>query len=138
MRIITPEEYFEATSKLAKGVRQEFIPDLIVPLGGGMVPGGMLQEMFKVKARCIDIGRKGDKRIVIYDLNIDVDGKRLLLLEDFVPSNRGKSLLMAKGHFENLGAEVRMGAPVVGENTQVEFYGLLLKEPFRVFWKPTR
>jgi hypoxanthine phosphoribosyltransferase len=79
--IIGPAEYYKATCRLAELVRQDFAPDYIIPIGGGMVPGWIPQEELGVKARCIDIERDGTRRTITYGLAMDVGGRTFCCLK---------------------------------------------------------
>lgn len=131
---------FEKDVRSMVGIMGDYRPDIIVPsMCGGLVPAGMVSELLGVKdVRPISIERRGDERIIVYDVQGDVAGKSILLLEDDLPS--GKGFLHAKGVYEGRGAEVKIAAVYVNSKSEAvaDFYGQVLNPLPDLPWKPAR
>ena len=80
--------------KLAEKVKA-FEPDIIVPcMLGGFVPGMIMAKALGIKdVRPIDIEREGEERRLAYDIQGSIAGKRVLLLEDDLPTGRGPAVI---------------------------------------------
>ena len=121
---------------LAKKV-ESFKPDIIVPcMLGGLFPGMIVAKALGIKdVRPIDIEREGDERRIAYDVQGNVEGKRVLILEDDMPT--GKSPVAAKKIFEERGAEVKTAAIYVNGKTEkiADFYAEVLDELPDYPWK---
>ena len=106
------------------GKVKAFNPDIIVPcMLGGLVPGMLVAKALGVKdVRPIDIEREGDERRIAYDVQGHIKGKKVLILEDDLPTGKGPAV--AKKIFEQRGAEVKIAAVYVNEKsaTIVDFY----------------
>lgn len=83
--------------------------DIIVGVvRGGVVPARMLSSRLGVKKMyCISVEKDGNERKVVTEINEDIDGKKILLIEDMLET--GQSLVVAKKYLENKGAHVATG-----------------------------
>ena len=131
---------FEAdVMKLVEKTRG-FKPDVIVAsLRGGLVPAGILAEKMRVKdVRFISIERVGEERRVACDVQGDVKGLKLLLVEDGLPTGKGPPI--AKKHLEERGALVNTSAVYVNSIScdKVDFYGEKIEPLPDLPWKPSR
>ena len=119
----TWEQYHADIRKLGE-VLVAYRPDILAPcMLGGLIPAAILARELEVKdVRPIDIERHGDVRRLAYDIQGDIRGRKVLILEDDIPS--GKGVLYAKQIFEGRGAEVKIAAVYVNPNTQkvADFY----------------
>lgn len=73
--------------------------------------------------RSVDIVRKGeDDRCFAYDIQGDISNKKILIVEDDLPT--GKGVVFAKKQFVKRGAEVKTAAVYVKPTTQqfADFY----------------
>jgi len=122
--------------KLAEKVKV-FDPDIIAPcMLGGLVPGMIIAKKLGLKdVRPIDIERQGEERRITYDVQGSIDGKKVLLLEDDLPT--GKGPVIVKKIFEERGAVVKIAAVYVnGKSRQVtDFYAAVLDELPDYPWK---
>ncbi len=86
-------------------------PDLVVAISrGGFAPARILCDLLNVDSLASvsikyyeEIGTRREKPEVEYPLNADVDGKRVLIVDDV--ADTGHSLLTAKEHVLALGAK---------------------------------
>ncbi|UCD44542.1 MAG: phosphoribosyltransferase [Candidatus Bathyarchaeota archaeon] len=101
------------TGKVAGQIREGgYIPDVIVAISrGGFVPARVLSDYLgRRRLASIQIeyytgvGSKTREPRVVYPLNADVSGLRVLLVDDV--SDTGVTLKVAKEHVENRGPEV--------------------------------
>lgn len=85
----------------------DYAPDCIVGIvRGGLIPARLLSSYLGVKDMfCLTVKKTEDGRTVTTDISADLQGKKLLLVEDMLET--GKSLLVAKEYLENMGAEVK-------------------------------
>ncbi len=121
-------------------------PDVIVPsMNGGLVPAGILAEMLSQKygtpfrdVRPIIIERLGNKRRLAYDIQGNISGKKVLLLEDDLPT--GKGPVHVKEEFQKRGANVKIAAVYINSISApfADFYGEKLDPLPNLPWKPTR
>lgn len=115
-------------------------PDIIVPsMCGGLVPAGILAEKLGIKdVRLISIEQSGEARRIVYDLQGDIAGKKILLLEDDLPS--GKGFLVAKALYEGRGAHVKIAAVYVNAKSRplADYFGRALDPLPNLPWKPAR
>ncbi len=124
----------------------DYRPDVIVPsMNGGLVPAGILAEKLSQKygvpfrdVRPISIEREGNTRRIAYDVQGDLSGQNILLLEDDLPS--GKGFQHAKQEFEKRGASVKIAAVYVNSVSEpfADFYGEKLDPLPNLPWKPVR
>jgi hypoxanthine phosphoribosyltransferase len=119
---------------------KSYRPDIIVPsMNGGLVPAGILAEKLNIKdVRPVSIDRIGDKRKIAYEIQGDVKGKKILLLEDDLPT--GKGFIYLRSILEKSGAEVRIAAVYVNYKSKkvADFYGEELDILPDLPWKPAR
>lgn len=96
-------------AELAKQIG-EFRPQVLVGISrGGLVPVRLLSDylgnhnvaIFRIEFYK-GIGQTNDKPEITHPLTIDVKGKSVLIVDDV--SDSGKSLIVAKGYLEKLGA----------------------------------
>ncbi len=115
-------------------------PDIIAPsMVGGLIPAGIVSEKLKVKdVRPISIERIGDERRLGYDIQGEISGKSVLLLEDDLPT--GKGFIFAKKVLEKRGAKVKIAAVYVNSVSKslADFYGDFLDPLPNLPWKPAR
>ena len=124
----------------------ELRPDIVVPmLRGGMAPALYLCEMMDVTdVRPINVERRGPGRFIAWpgdNYDEDVTGKRVLLLDDAVPT--GGSLDCAGTYYATRGAIVVTAALYVTSATRnkVDFFAEEFdsKEDLPDLpWKPSR
>jgi len=135
----TWEEFEKDIDKLIE-MMGSYNPDIIVPsMCGGLVPAGIIAEKLKIKdVRPISIERIGEERKVVYDIQGEVEGKKILLLEDDLPT--GKGFILLKGILEKKGAEVKIAAVYINKKSKgvADFYGELLDPLPNLPWKPSR
>ncbi len=96
---------------LARDIKRKGVPfDIIVGIArGGWVPARLLSDMLdsdelhtmRVKFYT-GIGEVAEKPVILHPTQIDVSGKKVLLVDDI--ADTGKSLSMAKKHLEERGA----------------------------------
>lgn len=81
--------------------------DIIIGIvRGGMVPSRLLSTALKVKEMyAINVKKVGGERKVTTAIKEDLQGKKVLLVEDMLET--GRSLAVAKAHLEAEGASVR-------------------------------
>ncbi len=97
--------------ELAKMLRRSGVrADMIVGISrGGLVPARLLSDLLgndelhtmRVKFYT-GIGRVGERPVILHPTQVDVTGRRVLLVDDIADS--GKSLSTAKRHLEERGA----------------------------------
>jgi len=133
------EEFVEDIDKTIE-MMKSYKPDIIVPsMNGGLVPAGILAEKLGIKdVRPVSIERIGEKRKMAYDIQGDVKGKKILLLEDDLPT--GKGFIFLRNILEKKGAEVRIAAVYVNYISKkvADFYGEDLDVLPDLPWKPAR
>jgi hypothetical protein len=100
-------QFEEEIKKLAEKINSEFQPDLIIGImRGGAVPARLLSRELGVKSMYgISVEKSGGNRNVITEINIDLKGKKVLLVEDMLET--GRSLIVAKKYLEDQGAQVK-------------------------------
>ena len=117
-----------------------FNPDIIVPsMRSGLIPAGITSEKLCIKdVRPINIERIGEERKIVYDLQGDISGKNVLLLEDDLPT--GKGFLLVKKIFEGRGANVKVAVVYVNSLSEkvADFFGKKHNPLPDLPWKPTR
>jgi hypoxanthine phosphoribosyltransferase len=98
-----------------KVVASGFAPNLVVAVSrGGFVPARILcdcldvRRLASVQVELYDGMVKRPEPTIVYPVNADVAGLRVLVVDDVADS--GASLMMVKGHVEALGAAVRVAA----------------------------
>ena len=118
----TWDEYHADVERLMDAMA-DYRPDVIVPcMLGGLFPGMIIAKRLGVKdVRPIDIERDGYDRRLAYDVQGDIEGKKVLIVEDDIPTGKGPA--MVKDMFEKRGADVRIAAVyVTQESRQVADY----------------
>jgi hypoxanthine phosphoribosyltransferase len=92
-----------------------FEPDLIVGIArGGWVPARLLSDFLdnpnitSIKVEFyLDIGKTKNEPTITQDIQVSVNGKKILLVDDV--ADTGKSLMLVKNHLKNMGAsEIRI------------------------------
>jgi hypoxanthine phosphoribosyltransferase len=108
-RILTFEEIYELSRQLANKVKDSnYLPTTIVALArGGWVPARLLCDFMGVTdlislkvEHWLETGRTKDEATVRYPLNTELNGKRLLLVDDV--ADTGKSLIAATDYLSRL------------------------------------
>lgn len=101
------DQFEEKIKILAEKIKAEFQPDMIIGIArGGVVPARLLNRELDVKKMYgISVEEKDKEGKVITDLLIDLEGKKILLVEDMLET--GRSLVVAKKYLEEKGAEVK-------------------------------
>ena len=132
----TLQELYNDILKLEESL-QDYRPDVIVPcMLGGLLPGMVLAKLLGIKdVRPIDIEREGEERRLAYDVQGSLKGKKVLIVEDDLPT--GKGPVEIKKQFEQRGAEVKIAAVYVNALSQkvTDFYAAVLEELPDYPWK---
>lgn len=106
-------------------------PDIIVGIvRGGMIPARLLSRNLKVKDMyCLAIRKIDNERKIVTDILDDLDGKKVLLVEDMIET--GKSLIVAEKYLEFKGANVKTACLYIMPDSEInpDFY---LREVDRV------
>lgn len=104
--------------KLSKIVRTH--PDIIIGIArGGLVPARLIASKLSVKEMyCLTVKKDGTERKVANNILVDLQDKKVLLMEDVLES--GRSLLAAKEYLEKLGALVETIAIYTTPETEIE------------------
>lgn len=113
------------------GEKIDYEPDCIVGVArGGVIPAVLLARHLKVRdMHTIKVRSEGEERRIMADIFIDIEDKKVLLVEDMLES--GKSMVVVKEYLENMGAEVQTACLYIMPHTETkpEFY---LKEVLEV------
>ena len=140
MQVNKTWQEFEADIDSLVEMMGDYRPDVIVPsMCGGLVPAGILAEKLKVRdVRPISIERVGEERRIVYDVQGDISGLNVLLLEDDMPT--GSGFVHAKNVYEQRGANVKVAAVYVNSVSEgiANFYGQKLDPLPNLPWKPAR
>jgi len=119
---ITWDHVYELCLKLAKDVRKSFSPDVIVAVGrGGWIPARILsdalniRELYSVKVEHWDIAETKENAEITQPLNVDVAGKRVLVVDDV--TDTGKTMGVVVRHVKDLGASEVKTAVLHHKNT---------------------
>jgi len=93
-------------------------PDVICPVMlGGLIPGAIVAKYFGIKdVRPIDIERIGECRRLAYDVQGSISGKRILIVEDDLPTGIGPAFIAQE--FRQRGSDVKIGALYVTPQSQ--------------------
>ena len=123
----TWDEYYADVLRLKDRIG-DWRPDTICPVMlGGMYPGMILAKEFGVKdVRPIDIERKGAERRLAYDVHGGMSGKKVLIVEDDMPTGKGPA--MVREMFRHRGAaDVRIASVYITEESAnvADFYAEL-------------
>ena len=136
MSTLSWDKYHADIVKLGEQIRT-YSPDIIAPcMVGGLVPGAIIAKQLGITdVRPIDIERSGDERSLAYDVQGDITGKRVVILEDDLPT--GKGPVTIKKQFENRGANVKIAAIYVSPVSQrvADYYTEVCEEFFDYPWK---
>jgi hypoxanthine phosphoribosyltransferase len=128
---------YHADILLLKEQLGNYRPDVIVPcMLGGLIPGAILAKSLGITdVRPIDIARKGAERWLAYDVQGDIAGKKVLIVEDDLPTGIGPVLI--KKQFEQRGAEVKIASIYVTQTSKplVDFFVRELEQPPDYPWK---
>lgn len=137
---------FESDIEKLVDMMGDYQPDAIIPsMCGGLVPAGILVEKLGKRygspfrdVRPISILRRGDERLIAYDVQGDLSGLHVLLLEDDLPS--GKGFEFVRGVYQSRGALVKIAAVYVNSVSVslADFYGQKLDPLPNLPWKPAR
>jgi hypoxanthine phosphoribosyltransferase len=110
------DEIYEMCLDLASMIKASgFEPDLIVGIArGGWVPARLLSDFLdnpnitSIKVEFyLDIGKTKNEPTITQDIQVSVNGKKILLVDDV--ADTGKSLMLVKNHLKNMGAsEIRI------------------------------
>lgn len=132
----TWEQFHADTLKLVETLG-DYRPDVIVPcMLGGLIPGTIVAKALDIKeVRPIDIEREGNERRLAYDLQGSIEGEKVLILEDDLPT--GKGPVAIKKQFEERGAEVKIAAVYVTPLSEkvTDFYAEVIEELPNWPWK---
>lgn len=81
-------------------------PDIIIGITrGGLVPARLLSTYLGVKKmHCLSVVRINEERKVVIEITEDLQGKKVLLVEDMLET--GRSLEVAKEYLEGKGATI--------------------------------
>jgi len=111
------DELQDYTAKLCS--RIDFKPEIIVAVArGGVIPGVMIAKKLGIKDMySISVKKMGGKRRIMTKLTEDLQGKKILLVEDAIDT--GKSMLAVKKYLESAGASVRTAALFVKGNADI-------------------
>jgi len=139
MEKVSWNEFIEHIDNLIK-MMKDYRPDVIVPsMVGGLIPAGILAEKLNIKdVRPISIERVGEERRIVYDVQGNIKGKNILLLEDDLPT--GKGFVYVKKVLEDRGAKVKIAAVHVNNISReiADFYGKYIDPLPNLPWKPSR
>ena len=112
-------------------------PDIIAPVMlGGLAPGAIIAKELGIKdVRPIDIEREGEQRRLAYDVQGSIAGKKVLIVEDDLPTGKGPALV--KKIFEQRGAEVKIATVYATPESEpiADFFAEVLKELPDYPWK---
>ncbi len=141
----TWQEFGNDIDKLIE-MMKNYKPDVIIPsMCGGLVPAGILVEKLSRKygspfrdVRPISIKREENSRSIVYDVQGNISGLKVLLLEDDMPS--GKGFLFVKKEYTKRGADVKIAAVYVNSKSKkiADFYGEFSSQLPNLPWKPAR
>ncbi len=133
------DEFIGDVDKLVESFGS-YRPDVIVPsMCGGLVPAGIVAERLGIKdTRPISIERKGTTRRITYDIQGDIAGMKILLLEDDLPT--GKGFIFAKEYYQSKGALVKIAAVYVNSESEkiADYFGRKHDPLPNLPWKPAR
>ncbi len=132
----TWQQFHADVKKLVAGFGS-YKPDVIVPcMLGGLIPGAIIAKALGINdVRPIDIERKGMERRLAYDVQGSIAGKKVLIVEDDLPTGIGPALI--KKQFEQRGAAVKIAAVYVNSESKhlADFYAAELQQLPDYPWK---
>lgn len=130
-------QQYHADILLLKERLGNYRPDVIVPcMLGGLIPGAILAKFLGIAdVRPIDIERKGTERRLAYDVQGSVAGKKMLVVEDDLPTGIGPAII--KKQFEQRGAEVKIAAIYITQASKplADFFVREFERPPDYPWK---
>ena len=102
------DTFTKETRKLGKKITYK--SDCIIGIArGGVIPAVLLSKQLKVKDMYVlKVRVEGDERKIMAEIFTDVNGKKVLLVEDMLES--GKTLKVVKDYLESKGAKVKTAA----------------------------
>ena len=117
MEVKTWDQYHADIMALAEK-STKYRPDVICPVMiGGLIPGAIIAKYFEINdVRPIDIERVGERRRLAYDIHGEISGKRILIVEDDLPTGIGPAQIAQE--FRQRGSEVKIGALYVTPQSQ--------------------
>ena len=114
----------------------EYAPDIIIGIvRGGVIPARLLSGLLKIKDMyCLTVKKIGEERKVTSEISEDLNGKRILLVEDMLET--GKSLITARKYLESKGAQVKTASLYVTPISEVkpDYYLAEVKEVVQFPW----
>jgi len=105
------DQIYEMCLDLASTIRASgFKPDIIIGIArGGWIPARLLSDLLdnpnvaNIKVEFyVDIQKTRDEPVITQDVQVSVEGKRVLVVDDV--ADTGKSLTLVKKHLMELGA----------------------------------
>ncbi|MBW3568905.1 phosphoribosyltransferase domain-containing protein [Candidatus Parcubacteria bacterium] len=95
-------------------------PDIIIGIvRGGLIPARLLAKHLGIKDMyCLTVKKYGDERLVTNEINENLAGKHILLVEDVLES--GTSLIAAKEYLESCGANVETASMYWQPHTKIQ------------------
>lgn len=101
---MTWEEFESEINSLSKKITIQ--PDIIVGIvRGGIIPARLLSSKLNVReVYCLTVKKVGNERKVATEINSDIKGRQVLLVEDILET--GRSIISAKQYLEEKGAIV--------------------------------
>lgn len=95
-------------------------PDIIIGVvRGGIIPARLLATKLNVKDMyCLTIKKVGEERRATSDVNEDISGKSILLVEDALET--GRSIIVAGDYLKQKGAIVQTACLYTVDETEIE------------------
>ena len=105
------DQIYDLCLELSNSIKRSgFKPDALVAIGrGGWVPGRLIsdflgiRELYSVKAEYWEVAETKDEAIITQPINVDVKGKKLLVIDDV--ADTGKTLNVVVAHLRKAGAD---------------------------------
>jgi len=114
--VISWEHFYQLTLELVEKVlKSGYVPEVIIGVSrGGLVPLRIFSDEFEETEIGVirvafyeDVKKTGREPRILQDVNVDVSGKRVLVIDDV--ADTGRSLEIVRRHIEDKGArEVRV------------------------------
>src|SRR4030042_3391026 len=113
-------EFENEIKKLAEKIANDFPPDMIIGvIRGGAVPARLLSRELNIKSmHGVSVEKYGEDRKVVTELDVDLKGKKILLVEDMLET--GRSLIVAKKYLEEKGSEVNTACLYVMPQSEIK------------------
>lgn len=122
---------------LVSAIKSEYHPDIIVGITrGGVVPARLLcRDLGVKKMYCINVEKIGEKRVVSTNIEEELQGKDVLLVEDYLET--GRSLVVGKVYLESLGANVKTAALYFQSRSEItpDFFNKRTDKLIRFPWE---